>query len=217
MCWKGELPLEALPPAGQVVILAGKRWLVQNIDTSSKTVWVLPAKGGKIPVFLGSGGELHSRVVQEMKAVLLETDEPAFLNEPSLELLRAARHVARTVGLDRTNALTAPGGVRWFPWTGTRCIRTIAILAELNGLACETDRLSLWLPLNSPNELREFQRRLLTTEYDPQEIGSRVTPRTSEKFDEFLPDDLLNRASVCDRLSLDEARLVLEACALYPD
>lgn len=213
----GELPLDALPPAGQVVILAGKRWLVQSIDTGAKTVWVVPAKGGKIPVFLGSGGELHSRVVQEMKAVLLDTSEPAFLDEPALELLRAARHVARNVGLDRTSVLVAPGGVRWFPWTGTRCLRTLAILAELNGLACETDRLSLWLPVSSMNELHEAQKRLLTTKFEPQSIGERVTPRTSEKFDEFLPDDLLAQASARDRLALDETHLVLEAALSGPN
>jgi ATP-dependent Lhr-like helicase len=207
----GELPLDALPPAGQVVILAGKRWLVQDIDTRAKTVWVVPAKGGKIPVFLGNGGELHTRVVQEMKDVLLDANETAFLDEPALELLRAARHVAHTVGLDKTNVLTASGGVRWFPWTGTRCLRTLAILAELNGLVCETDRLSLWLPLDDTRELRTFQMRLLATNSPPQEVGARVTPRASEKFDEFLPDDLLNKACVHDRLALDEARVALES------
>jgi ATP-dependent helicase Lhr and Lhr-like helicase len=206
----GELPLDALPPAGQVVILAGKRWLVQDIDAGAKTVWVTPAKGGKIPVFLGNGGELHTRVVQEMKAVLLDASEAPFLDEPALELLRAARHVACTVGLDKTSVLTASGGIRWFPWTGTRCLRTLAILAELNGVVCETDRLSLWLPLDGTSELRTFQMRLLATEYQPQDVGERVTPRTSEKFDEFLPVDLLNRASAHDRLALGEARDALK-------
>jgi hypothetical protein len=46
----GELPLDALPPAGQLVVLGGKRWLVQEIDAASKTVWVSPPKGER---FLG--------------------------------------------------------------------------------------------------------------------------------------------------------------------
>lgn len=54
----GELPLDALPPAGQLFVLAGKRWLVEEIEAASKTVWVSPAKGGKTPIFLGNGGGL---------------------------------------------------------------------------------------------------------------------------------------------------------------
>ncbi len=207
----GELPLNALPPAGQLVVLAGKRWLVQEIDAPSKTVWVAPAKGGKVPVFLGNGGELHTRVVQEMKAVLLGTDEPPYLDTPARELLSAARHVARIVGLDKSGLLTAPGGARWFPWVGTRCLRTLSILAEINGVACETDRLSIWLPLPSHGEFLEFWQRLLNAKLNPLDLGARVTPRAVEKFDEFLPDDLLTKASATERLALQEAIATIEA------
>ena len=43
-----------------------------------------------------------------------------------------------------------------------------------------------------------------------------MTPRNSEKFDDFLPDDLLNRASAQDRLALDEARVALESSLAHP-
>lgn len=201
----GELPLDALPPAGQLVVLAGKRWLVQEIDTPSKTVWVVPAKGGKTPVFLGNGGELHTRVVQEMKVVLLGTDDPPYLDSPARELLGAARHVARTVGLDKTDLLTVPGGVRWFPWVGTRCLRTLSILAELNRVTCETDRLSIWLPLPTREQFLDFLQKVLSENVDSLTAGSRVAPRVVEKFDEFLPDDLLTKACASERLALQEA------------
>jgi ATP-dependent helicase Lhr and Lhr-like helicase len=201
----GELPLDALPPAGQVVVLAGKRWLVQEIDTMSKTVWVSPAKGGKVPVFLGNGGELHTGVVQEMKTVLLETDEPPYLDSPGRELLGAARHVARKVGLDKSDLLTAPGGIRWFPWVGTRCLRTLSILAELNRVTCETDRLSIWLPLQTREHFLDFLRQVLSKNPDALAVGSRVTPRVVEKFDEYLPEDLLTKACASERLALEEA------------
>jgi len=206
----GELPLDALPPAGHLVILAGKRWLVDEIDAASKTVWVSPAQGGKIPVFLGNGGELHTRIVQEMKSVLMASDEPSYLDDPARELLAAARHVARTVGLDKSDVLAAAGGIRWFPWVGTRCLRTLAILAEANGIACETDRLSLWLPFPGLSEFHQSLRRVLAAQYNPLELGAQVTPRTVDKFDEFLPDHLLNRACASERLALDEALRILQ-------
>jgi ATP-dependent Lhr-like helicase len=206
----GELPLDALPPAGQLVVLAGKRWLVEEIDVATKMVWVSPAKGGKVPVFQGNGGDLHTRIVQEMKVVVLANDEPPYLDNAALELLRSARHVAKTVGLGISDVFPAPGGMRWFPWAGTRCLRTLAIMAELVGVTCETDRLSLWVPVPGLSEFRDFLKGLASSKITPQQLGSRVTPRAVEKFDEFLPDELLNKACAADRLAVEETLTVLK-------
>jgi ATP-dependent Lhr-like helicase len=207
----GELALDALPPAGQLVVLAGKRWLVKEIDAAVKTVWVLPAKSGKVPTFLGNGGDLHSRVVQEMKAILLADDVPAYLDDSARQLLGSARHVAKTVGLDTSNILRASGGIRWFPWVGTRCLRTLAILCELNGISCDTDRISLWVPINGPDNFWEFLNKLVTGKCSLDQLGSRVSPRQVEKFDEFLPDELLVRACAAERLAIEEAEAAIGA------
>lgn len=150
-------------------------------------------------------GGMHTRVVQEMKAVLLETDEPNYLDPPARDLLKAARHVARMVGLDKGELLAASGGVRWFPWVGTRCLRTFSILAELNGVACETDRFSLWLPLANGQNFADFCQQLLNANFTSHDLGSKVTPRSVEKYDDFLPDDLLTKACLTERLALKEA------------
>jgi hypothetical protein len=84
-------------------------------------------------------------------------------------------------------------------------LRTLSILAELDRVTCETDRLSIWLPLPSRDEFLDFLRQLLTNNLDSFMAGSRVTPRVVEKFDEFLPDDLLTKACATERLALDEA------------
>jgi len=60
---------------------------VTEIDSAAKTVWVLPTHGGKIPVFLGNGGDLYTRVVQEMKTVLFDDDEPSYLDSQARDLL----------------------------------------------------------------------------------------------------------------------------------
>lgn len=200
----GELPFDALPPAGQLVVLAGRRWLVKDIDVMAKSVWVIPGHAGKVPSFLGNGGDLHSRVVQEMKAVLLSADEPGYLDAPAKCLLKAAKHAAHTVGLDRANVLSCAGGIRWFPWVGTKCLRTLAILAQLQGEACETDRLSIWFAGLSHADFSQTLEGMLRIR-DVVEIGKCVTPRSVEKFDDLLPEDLLLKACVLERLALDEA------------
>jgi len=74
-------------------------------------------------------------------------------------------------------------------------------MAELSGTVCETDRFSVWLPIQS--------QQLANAASAPEQLGLRVTPRAVEKFDEFLPEQLLTRACVTDRLSIDQAKLAL--------
>ena len=163
-----------------------------------------------MPVFLGNGGELHDRVVAEMKSVLMSEEEPAYLDDPARELLRTARAVANTIGLLKQDVLSTPGGLRWFPWVGTRCLRTLSILAELNGVACETDRISLWLALPDESEFRALWSRVLANPPSTVALGEKVTPSTVEKFDEFLPDELLTRSCANERLAVPEALTVIK-------
>lgn len=204
----GELPFDALPPTGHLVVLSGRRWLVKDIDASAKTVWVIPGHAGRVPLFQGNAGDLHSRVVEEMKNVLMCSDEPAYLDGPARCLLKAARHTAESVGLQTSDVLSCEGGIRWFPWVGTKCLRTLAILAQLQGEICETDRLSIWFAGLTPRDFQDRLQQLLQIR-DIAEIGKCVTPQAVEKFDEFLPEALLLKACVADRLSLGEAEAAI--------
>jgi len=49
------------------------------------------------------------------------------------------------------------------------------------------------------------------------ELGAQLTPRAVDKFDEFLPDHLLNRACATERLALNEAHRLLEFALLEHD
>ena len=157
-------------------------------------------------MFMGNGGELHSRVVTEMKLVLMGEEEPSFMDEAALDLLRTARNVARKVGLHQTDVLSMSGGMRWFTWAGTRCVRTLAIMAQSLEMACDTDRFSIWFPISTPMEFRDVLGRLKTLPIT-EALGERVTPKHVEKYDEFLPPYLLSRAAVKERLAIEEAKL----------
>lgn len=198
----GELPVEGLPEPGRSMVLAGRRWVVEEVDGLTKVVWVSPARGGEPPMFPGPGGELNSRVVQEMRAVLLDTSEPAYLDPAARVLLHAARQVARRAGLDQTSVLRVPGGVQWFPWVGTRCLRTLALRIEEAGVACEPDQLSLRLRLASEEQFRKLLAQLAQPPSDPMVLARRVIPRIVEKFDEFVAEPLLLAAIVSDRLDI---------------
>ena len=139
----GKLPADIIPPVGEHLILAGKRWRVEEILPDQKLVFVVFSPGGKAPPFQGGAGEIHTRVVREMKTVLLGDDEPAYLDENSKLLLRAARRTARVVRLGERDIIVGRQSVQWFPWVGTRALLTLSLLAKSARIAHEIDRLSI--------------------------------------------------------------------------
>ena len=126
----GRLPASAALKEGECLLLNGRRWMVDSIAWKSKCVWVSPAAIKKAPVFFGGVGETHDRVFQEMRRVLLGDEEPDCLDANSLELLRSARDVARKTGLIESDLLDLDDGLQWFPWVGTRSMRTLQLWAK---------------------------------------------------------------------------------------
>ena len=79
----GKLQSTLVPPLGENLILAGRRWVVVLLDSTAKIVWVQPTKGGKAPVFRGTAGEIHTHIVEEMAATLANRDEPVLFGRGS--------------------------------------------------------------------------------------------------------------------------------------
>lgn len=206
----GELPTTSLPKEGSAFILAGSRWMVNEIDPRRKILSVSPSAGGEPLVFGGTGGEIHTRVFQEMRTVLLDADEPAWLDRGARALLGSARHVGRELNLASVSLIEVSDGIRWFPWIGTRGMRTLRILAGLDGLSVQTERLSIWLKADR-RRFDDFRRRVTERPPAPAELGAQVTPAFVEKFDEHLPQDLLHQAAFHDRLDFNEALAAIRA------
>ncbi len=148
----GKLPISSIPPVGEHLLLAGKRWQVREVIDNQKLVLVTLSPGKKPAKFLSVDGEIHTRVVQEMKTVLLNNDEPAYLDQNSKTLLRAARRTTRVVGLDKTDIVVGRQSIQWFPWVGTRALRTLSLIAKSAKIVCEIDRHRLALPYQLSSE-----------------------------------------------------------------
>jgi ATP-dependent Lhr-like helicase len=208
----GKLPADLIPPLGEFLILAGRRWRVDQIDTTSKQVFVSLSPGGKAVPFKGSGGELHPTVMCEMKAVLLSEDEPAYLDENSKILLRAARRVFRAADIAQSGLIKRPQSIQWFPWAGTRCHLTLALLAKAAGIKNEMDRLSITYHIDSLSKLELHFRSIVEGQIDELELVRRMPIRAVDKFDEFVPEELLDTANARDRLDIKAAEQAVEAC-----
>ena len=191
----GKLPADIVPPVGEHLILAGKRWRVEEILPDQKLVLVVLSPGGKAPPFQGASGEIHTRVMREMKAVLLGEEEPAYIDRSSKLLLRAARRTARTVGL---------GGERHRRWQAEHPVVSVGWHASTShafaaGQGCEDqprnrsplDHLRnchLWKPSRSICARSPHRHRTRLA------LASLMPVKAVEKFDDFVPESLLDEA-----------------------
>jgi ATP-dependent Lhr-like helicase len=202
----GSLPANNIPPVGEHIILAGRRWRIEEIDGAAKKVFVSPARGGKAPEFLGAGGELHTRVLQEMRAVLTEKGEPTWLNENAKLLLRAARTTALKCGVIQNDVLVMPHRVQWFPWVGSRGLLTLKVYANAMSVAHELDKLSINYYVDSPEAFFDHLKEIANSSDQACELARFIPVRAIQKYDDLLPNDLLDEANGHDYLDMNEAK-----------
>ena len=203
----GKLPETFIPPVGESMMLAGKRWLVTEVIFEKKLVLVVNSPGKKSTRFGGASGEIHTRVMQEMKSVLMDDDEPAYLDPNSKTLLRAARQTAQVVSLNKTDVVVGRQSVQWFPWVGTRAVRTLSLLATSAEIESDTDKLSITYHISSPEEFYAHLRKITNTMPDAVALARLMPIKNVEKFDEFAPEQLLDEANAESRLDIPGAVL----------
>src|ERR1017187_1289767 len=209
----GKLPAEVIPPVGEHLLLAGRRWQITEIIHKQKLALVVLSPGKNPPMFSGAGGETHTRVVREMKTVLLTNDEPAYLDRASKILLRAARQTTRVVSLEKTDVIIGRQSIQWFPWVGTRAVRTLSLLAKSANIACEIDRsqLAFTYRLSAPEEFNAHLREVASSQPDEIALARLMPVKAIEKYDAFAPEQLLDEANALGRLDIPEPRAACEA------
>ena len=201
------------PPVGERFALAGRVWEVEELDVRRKLVYVKPVLGKMEVSWPGDYGEIHTRILERMRKVLTEDIEYPYLKPNAAHRLSVARHLARNTGLDR-NMLLHLGGSTYalFPFLGTRSFRTLRrfLVAHarelgLSGLEFEG---CYYMTFRLDGTREEFLAALARVARTPIDCDALVSPAEQplfDKFDPFIPGELLRRAYARDRLRADEA------------
>ncbi len=198
----GKLQAKNLCRPGDCIILDGRKWLVDRIEQSSKTVFVSVAPAGSVPHFSSSGGNIDIRILQEMRAVLQSDIVPAYLDPGARELLQAARTRARQAGLDHRFVIVGRDTVTWFPWVGTRGRRTLLLHAIHAGIIPYADTLSISYTGTGRDQFKAHLRAIASGAVDPVTLASHLKPKAFGKLDGFLNDHLLNQANAFEQLDM---------------
>jgi ATP-dependent helicase Lhr and Lhr-like helicase len=202
----GKLPVTFEIKTGQCLLLNGKRWLIKELDWKTRTIWVAPTAIKKPTVFLGQGGDVHTRIFAQMRRILRGTDEPAWLDPDGKQQLAAARHAAEQVGLTQTDVLGGDDQVQWFPWLGTRGVTTLWLWAEKQQIPCSRGALSLTYEDVSTAGFRRHLEELVEDDVNAIELAALLRAKHHGKFDPFIDEGLLDKANAADRLDLGAAK-----------
>jgi len=136
----GTLPVVNPVAEGSFLIFAGRRWRVVGVDLENHVIDLLPAAGGRVPIFDNGGrANIHDRVRREMLAIYASDDAPPFLDKQAGDLLHEGRQNFVRYALDRTNFIPCAEGSLYFPWNGSLAMNTLVRQLAARGVSVSVE------------------------------------------------------------------------------
>lgn len=190
------------PPVGDKIAIAGRVWVVEEVDHQRRSVYCTLVKGN-IPAYFGDcAGDIHTRILERMRRVLAEEKEYPYLMRHAVCRLADAREAFAKSRMSRS-PLVHLGGKMWalFPWLGSyaflamerflklRCAKRL----ELRGL---NPSRPYYIQFTMQADEEEFYRVLAdeaAKEFDPLELVYPKEVPVFEKYDEFVPEELVRK------------------------
>lgn len=184
--------IQYVPQEGKVIILSGKRWLVESVNETTSNIYVSSIKTGGSVRFGGEGMDIDRIIVEKMQEIYLTDTVYPYLDERTgaKEHLKHSRVFFNHHNLNKTSFLQYGNEDYFFSWAGTKANRTLALLTQycLNK-QCEYGSFYV-------SKLTEEDIELIRQKPRPglAELSS-ILPRqfkTFQKYDSLLSDKLLD-------------------------
>ena len=203
----GVMPRDQLPPIGEHLLLAGRRWCVIDVNDPSKRALVVPARGKRVPLFLGGGGALDREVMRRMKGLLASGDIPPYLHPDAVATLEQARHHYEQMPAFGPAVIDSLNGACLLLWEGTAIHKTLVACAKADGIKAELSRDGLLITYGgcSLAKAEAHWKRVAKGTFSVENLMAFIDDPTNERFDDLVPPDLLACAYVHEYLDLPGA------------
>ena len=200
------------PPVGEKLAIAGATWLVEEVDHKRHLVYVTQVKG-QVPAYFGDvPGDINTVVLERMLRVLMEDADYPYLLDNARGRLAQARNTARAAHLDHV-PLVRLGGDTWglFPWLGSYAFLALERFLKVK---C-ADQLQLRALDSSRPYFMEFRMKgdeqlfydvlaeQALTPFDPLDLVYEGEIPVFEKYDEFVPPELIRKGFAESVLDID--------------
>ncbi len=190
------------PPIGEKVAIAGHVWVVEDIDHKRRIVYCSLIKG-KVPAYFGDcPGDINTKILLRMKQALSEDKSYPYLMKNAVLRLAQARTSARNSGVTE-QPLICLGGNMWalFPWLGTYAFFAMERFLKLRcaerlGLRGMDSARPYYIQFTMKVQPEEFFRVLAeeaAVEFDPLELVYPNEVPMFEKYDQFVPPELIKK------------------------
>lgn len=203
------------PPVGEKLAIAGHVWQVLDVDHKRRLIYCRQVKGS-VPAYFGQcPGDLHTKILIRMRRVLQEDRQYPYLMKNAVARLEQARFTAAHSGAaDKT--LINLGGNMWclLPWVGTYTFLTMERFLKIK---C-ADRLGLrnldsarpfFIQFTMKADEATFFRVLaeeIRKPIDPMELVYPKELPLFDKYDEYLPEELVKKGFALGVLDVDGLR-----------
>ena len=203
------------PPVGEKLAIAGHVWQVLDVDHKRRLIYCRQVKGS-VPAYFGQcPGDLHTKILTRMRRVLQEDRQYPYLMKNAVARLEQARFTAAHSGAAEKTLINL-GGNMWclLPWVGTYTFLTMERFLKIK---C-ADRLGLrnldsarpfFIQFTMKADESAFFRVLaeeIRKPIDPMELVYPKELPLFDKYDEYLPEELVKKGFALGVLDVDGLR-----------
>ena len=203
------------PPVGEKLAIAGHVWQVLDVDHKRRLIYCRQVKGS-VPAYFGQcPGDLHTKILTRMRRVLQEDRQYPYLMKNAVARLEQARFTAAHSGAAEKPLINL-GGNMWclLPWVGTYTFLTMERFLKIK---C-ADRLGLrnldsarpfFIQFTMKADESAFFRVLakeIRKPIDPMELVYPKELPLFDKYDEYLPEELVKKGFALGVLDVDGLR-----------
>ncbi len=201
---------------------------MEELDIARRLIYVKAVKGKMEISWPGDYGEIHTKILERMKKVLAEDVVYPYLKPNAAHRLDVVRKLARNTGLC-SHSLIHLGGYSWclFPWLGTRSFRTLRKFIAANSAKFRISNIEfegcnyIKFKMESGDGyefIRVLNEIMERDGIDKSKLVNSNEMPVFEKYDDFIPSELLRRQYAEDKLRTDEIFIRLpEILAEYQD
>jgi ATP-dependent Lhr-like helicase len=204
------------PPVGEKIAIAGHVWVVEEVDYKRRLVYCEQVKGN-VPAYFGlCPGDIHTKVLEKMRDILKTDTVYPYLMRNAVARLAEARHTAFKSSLTERPLINL-GGDMWclFPWLGTYAFLALErflklICAKKLGITALDSSRPYFIQFKMKADEEEFFRTLKELEklpLDPMDLVYRGEVPVFEKYDEFLPEELVKKGFAYGILGIEEMKM----------
>ena len=199
------------PPVGDKIAIAGRVWAVDEVDHKRREVYCTLVKGN-IPAYFGDvAGDIHTRILERMHTVLEENKNYPYLMPHAVCRLQEARETYLKSSM-ATSPLVHLGGKMWalFPWLGSYAFLALERFLKircgtrlgLKGLNSSRPYYMQFTMQVSEEEFYAILAEEAEKQFDPLELVYPKEVPVFEKYDEYVPEELVRKGFACGVLDI---------------